>query len=53
MHYLDIVTWNEGSDKVDVWLNEKDYRKRSDYKKRTIAIIISLIAQYYGVNGKF
>jgi hypothetical protein len=36
MDYFDIVSWHEGSDKVDVWLDEKDYMERSDYRKGTV-----------------
>lgn len=36
MDYFDIISWHEASDKVDIWLDEKDYMERSDYKKGTV-----------------
>ncbi len=34
MEYFDISGWHDGSDKIEVWLDEKHYLERSDYKRR-------------------
>ena len=31
MEYFDISGWHDGSDKIEVWLDEKHYLERSDY----------------------
>lgn len=36
IEYFDIVGWHDLSDKIEVWLDEKNYMERSDYKKGTV-----------------
>ena len=36
MEYFDISGWHDGSDKIEVWLDEKHYLERSDYKSGTV-----------------
>ena len=36
MEYFDISGWHDGSDKIEVWLDEKNYLERSDYKSGTV-----------------
>ena len=36
MEYFDISSWHDDSAKIDVWLDEKDYMERSDYKSGTV-----------------
>ena len=41
MEYFDISGWYDGSDKIEVWLDEKHYLERSDYKSGTVICIQS------------
>lgn len=36
MEYFYISSWHDDSVKIDVWLDEKDYMERSDYKRGTV-----------------
>lgn len=36
MDYFDISGWHDGFDKIEIWLEEKDYMERSDYKSGTV-----------------
>ena len=36
MEYFDISGWHDGSDKIEVCLEEKHYLERSDYKSGTV-----------------
>lgn len=36
MEYFDISGWHDDSVKIDVWLEEKHYMERSDYKSGTV-----------------
>ena len=39
MEYFDISGWHDGSDKIEVWLDEKHYLERSDYKSGTPMVL--------------
>lgn len=36
MEYFDISGWHDDSSKIEVWLDEKNYMERSDYKSGTV-----------------
>lgn len=36
MEYFDISGWHDEPSKIEVWLEEKDYMERSDYKSGTV-----------------
>lgn len=36
MEYFNISGWHDGSSKIDIWLEEKNYMERSDYKRGTV-----------------
>lgn len=36
MEYFDISGWHDDSAKIEVWLEEKNYMERSDYKSGTV-----------------
>ena len=36
MEYFDIFGWHDDSVKIEVWLDEKNYMERSDYKSGTV-----------------
>lgn len=36
MNYFNIVAWLQEKDKIEIWLDEKDYMEQSDYKKGTV-----------------
>lgn len=36
MTYFEISGWHDGSVKIEVWLDEKNYMERSDYKSGTV-----------------
>lgn len=36
MEYFDISGWHDDSVKIEVWLDEKNYMERSDYKSGTV-----------------
>ena len=36
MEYFDISGWHDDSSKIEVWLDEKNYMERFDYKNGTV-----------------
>ena len=36
MEYFEISGWHDDSVKIEVWLDEKNYMERSDYKSGTV-----------------
>ena len=36
MEYFDISGWHDDSSKIEVWLDEKNYMERFDYKSGTV-----------------
>ena len=36
MDYFDISGWHDAPAKIEVWLEEKNYMERSDYKSGTV-----------------
>lgn len=36
MEYFEISGWHDDSAKIEVWLDEKNYLERSDYKSGTV-----------------
>lgn len=55
IEYFDIVGWHDLSDKIEVWLDEKNYMERSDYKKGTVisnGVTDEKVIQDFPLRGK-
>lgn len=55
MEYFDISGWHDDSSKIEVWLDEKNYMERFDYKNGTVissGFIDEKVIQDFPLRGK-
>ena len=55
MEYFDISGWHDDSSKIEVWLDEKNYMERFDYKSGTVissGFIDEKVIQDFPLRGK-
>ena len=55
MAYFDISGWHDDSSKIEVWLDEKNYMERFDYKSGTVissGFIDEKVIQEFPLRGK-
>ena len=55
MEYFDISGWHDDSSKIEVWLDEKNYMERFDYKNGTVissGFIDEKVIQEFPLRGK-
>lgn len=55
MEYFDIFGWHDDSSKIEVWLDEKNYMERFDYKSGTVissGFIDEKVIQDFPLRGK-
>ena len=55
MEYFDISGWHDDSSKIEVWLDEKNYMERFDYKSSTVissGFIDEKVIQDFPLRGK-
>ena len=55
MEYFDISGWHDDSSKIEVWLDEKNYMERFDYKSGTVissGFIDEKVIQEFPLRGK-
>ena len=55
MEYFDISGWHDDSSKIEVWLDEKNYMERFDYKSGTVissGFIDEKVIQEFSLRGK-
>lgn len=55
MEYFDISGWHDDSLKIEVWLDEKNYMERFDYKSGTVissGFIDEKVIQDFPLRGK-